>query len=212
MRKILGGWAAARALLFLASLSSVWPMAAAAQQTRTTAQPARPATQPYRINAGDEIEIYVWGEERLQHTVRVLPDGSFAFPLVGQLMAADKLPAEIEAEIAKGLAPQFRNQVPQVTVSVKQPSGYRFSVVGKVRSPGSFSPGTYVNVLEAVAFAGGPTEFADTANVVILRKTGQAITPVKVKLSDALRGNVGGRDWLAAGVPELRSGDTVIVP
>jgi polysaccharide biosynthesis/export protein len=177
-----------------------------------SAQSQSASAQAYRINAGDEIEIYVWGEERLQRTVRVLPDGSFAFPLVGQLMAANRLPAEIEAEISKGLAPQFRNQVPQVTVSVRQPTGYRFSVVGKVKSPGSFSPGTYVNVLEAVAFAGGPSEFADTSNVVILRKNGQALTPIRVKLSDALRGNAGSRDLQTNGVPELRSGDTVIVP
>lgn len=207
MRLLKSGRAAVGASILVAAVTLGWPSVASAQQ-----QQPRPAPQPYRINAGDEIEIYVWGEERLQRTVRVLPDGSFAFPLVGQVMAADRLPAEIEAQISKGLAPQFRNQVPQVTISVKQPSGYRFSVVGKVRSPGSFSPGTYVNVLEAVAFAGGPTEFADTANVVILRKNGSALAPIKVKLSDVLRGNAGGRDVLEKGVPELRSGDTVIVP
>jgi polysaccharide export outer membrane protein len=205
MRLLESARAAMGASILVATVTLAWPSVASAQQQR-------PAPQPYRINAGDEIEIYVWGEERLQRTVRVLPDGSFAFPLVGQVMAADRLPAEIEAQISKGLAPQFRNQVPQVTISVKQPSGYRFSVVGKVRSPGSFSPGTYVNVLEAVAFAGGPTEFADTANVVILRKNGSALAPIKVKLSDVLRGNAGGRDVLEKGVPELRSGDTVIVP
>jgi polysaccharide biosynthesis/export protein len=205
MRLIQSGRTAVGASILVAALTLGWPSVACAQQQR-------PVAQPYRINAGDEIEIYVWGEERLQRTVRVLPDGSFAFPLVGQVMAADRLPAEIEAQISKGLAPQFRDQVPQVTISVKQPSGYRFSVVGKVRSPGSFSPGTYVNVLEAVAFAGGPTEFADTANVVILRKNGSALSPIKVKLSDVLRGNASGRDVLEKGVPELRSGDTVIVP
>ncbi|MCP3730813.1 polysaccharide biosynthesis/export family protein [Sphingomonas sp. MG17] len=184
--------------------------ASAAQQPRQ--QGSAPAAQPYRINAGDEIEIYVWGEERLQRTVRVLPDGSFAFPLVGQVMAANRSPGEIEAEISKGLAPQFRNQVPQVTVSVRQPSGYRFSVVGKVRTPGSFTPGTYVNVLEAIAFAGGPSEFADTANVVILRKEGPSLTPIRIRLADMLKGNPSGRDLASNGVPELRSGDTVIVP
>lgn len=211
MSGLSGGRGAVGALLFLSFVASVCPVAASAQQQPQSAPP-RTSSQPYRINAGDEIEIYVWGEERLQRAVRVLPDGSFAFPLVGQVMAANRLPAEIEAEISKGLASQFRDQVPQVTVSVKQPSGYRFSVVGKVRTPGSFTPGTYVNVLEAVAFAGGPSEFADTANVVILRKNGQALTPIKVSLSGAMRGNPNARDLATNGVPELRSGDTVIVP
>ncbi|HET6942899.1 MAG TPA: polysaccharide biosynthesis/export family protein, partial [Sphingomicrobium sp.] len=62
-------------------LFALGPAAASAQQS-TTPTPAGPA---YRINPGDEIEVMVWGDERLQRTVRVLPDGSFAFPLVGQV-------------------------------------------------------------------------------------------------------------------------------
>lgn len=52
-----------------------FPASGLAQQVERTAPP-----QPYRINAGDELEINVWGEERLQRTVRVLPDGTFSFP------------------------------------------------------------------------------------------------------------------------------------
>jgi polysaccharide export outer membrane protein len=195
---------AGMALLLLAELGTFAPGVAHAQQ--------RPGPQAYRVNPGDEIEVYVWGEERLQRVIRVLPDGSFAFPLVGRVDAANRLPGEIEAEISSGLRPQFRNQVPQVTVSVRQPSGYRFSVVGKVKNPGSFTPGTYVNVLEAIAFAGGPSEFADTSNVVILRKQGLALSSMRVKLSDTMKGNPSSRDLTANGLPELQSGDTVIIP
>ena len=38
--------------------------------------PRSPTTTPYRINAGDELEVLVWGDERLQRDVLVLPDGS----------------------------------------------------------------------------------------------------------------------------------------
>lgn len=132
------------------------------------AQSAGPTLSAYRINPGDEIEVYVWGEERLQRSIRILPDGSFSFPLVGRIDAAGRLPTELEAVISKGLESQYRGQVPQVTVSVRNPTGYQFSVIGKVKSPGTFTPGKYINVLEAIAIAGGPTEFADTGNVLIL--------------------------------------------
>jgi polysaccharide export outer membrane protein len=121
--------------------------------------PPTPAT-PYRINPGDELEVFVWGEERLQREVRVLPDGTFTFPLVGRIDALNALPGDLEARITRGLQPQYRGAVPQVTVSVKSPAGLQFSVVGKVRNPGTFTPGRYVNALEALSFAGGPTEFA----------------------------------------------------
>ena len=132
--------------------------------------------RPYTINPGDEIEIYVWGEERLQRVVRILPDGSFAFPLVGRVQAAGKLPAQIEGEISQGLKTQYRGDVPQVTVSVRTPSGFTFSMVGRVRGPGNFTPGRYLNVMEAIALAGGPDEFANLDNVTIIRKTPAGIT------------------------------------
>lgn len=178
----------------------------------TAATPASPTLRPYRVNPGDELEIYVWGEERLQRVIRVLPDGTFSFPLAGRIDALNKLPSEIEAQITKGLAAQYRDQVPQVTVSVRAPSGMQVSVIGKVRAPGSFTPGKYINVLEAIGMAGGPSEFADVANVTILRKQGDHLVPIKVRLTDALKGSPSRRDLSAAGLPELQSGDTVIVP
>ena len=102
---------------------------AEAQQPLASPQ-AGPA---YRINPGDEIEIMVWGEERLQRAVRVLPDGTFSFPLVGQVVAVDQLPSDLERIISAALQPQYRGAVPQVTVSVKNPAGYQFSVIGKVK-------------------------------------------------------------------------------
>lgn len=168
------------------------------------------AMRPYRIKPGDTLDIYVWGEERLSRDIKVLPDGTVSFPLVGQINAANKLPRDVEAEIVTGLKPKYRDTVPQVTVSVKEAVGMQFSIVGKVKQPGAFTTGRYVNVLEAVALAGGPADFADMGNVRILRKTGGGLSVVKVRLSDVLKGNPSDRDL--AGLPQIESGDTVVVP
>ena len=183
---------------------------ALAQSSSVTVTAQSTPLRAYRINPGDEIEVYVWGEERLQRTVKVLPDGTFSFPLVGQIDALNKLPQDIEAEVALGLKSQYRETVPKVTVSVRSATGLQFSVAGKVRTPGAFTPGRYVNVLEALALAGGPAEFANLSEVTILRKVGGRLTAIKVRLTDVLKGNPNARDL--AGIPELESGDTVIVP
>lgn len=169
-----------------------------------------PGLAPYRINPGDELEIYVWGEERLQRSTRVLPDGSFAFPLVGHIDAVGKLPSEIEAAITRGLRSQYRDDVPQVTVSVRSPAGLQFSVAGKVRGPGAFTPGRYVNLLEALVMAGGPADFADLGNVTVLRKENGRLTAIKVRMTDIMRGNATPRELAA--LPIIASGDSVIVP
>jgi polysaccharide biosynthesis/export protein len=138
----------------LACLTIVSPATAQPASPPAPATPQSQLTPPYRINAGDDLEVYVWGEERLQRVVRVLPDGTFAFPLVGQVVAQGKLPVELEAMISDRLKGQYRGQVPQVTVSVKSPTGTQFSVIGKVKSPGTFTPGRYVTILDACRRSG----------------------------------------------------------
>lgn len=168
------------------------------------------AGTPYRINPGDELEIHVWGDERLQQDVLVLPDGTFAFPLVGQVNAAGRLPSDLERVITTGLQPQYKGPVPQVTVSVKKASGYQFSVVGKVRSPGTFTPGRYVNALEALAIAGGPSEFANLGGARLIRKIGDRMIVMPLRLQDALKGDVVALS--PNGIPRIQSGDTLVVP
>jgi polysaccharide biosynthesis/export protein len=202
-------------LMALALLGTLTLAATAQAQPAPTAQaakavdPAKAPIKPYTINTGDEVEIYVWGEERLQRVVRILPDGTFAFPLVGRILAAGKLPSQIETEITEGLKPQYRGEVPQVTVSVRAPSGLQFSVIGRVKGPGTFTPGRYVNIIEALALAGGPDEFANLDNVSIVRKSGNAIRTIKARLSAAFKG---ARDLTADSIPQIEGGDTVIVP
>ena len=199
-----------RKLVTIAACAATMAMAqpVLAQGEGQTTAAATP--RPYRINPGDELEIYVWGEERLSRDIKVLPDGTISFPLVGQVNALNRLPRDVEQDIVKGLKSQYRETVPQVTVSVKNAIGMQFSIVGKVRAPGAFTTGRYVNVLEAVALAGGPAEFADVGNVRILRKTGTGLSVIRVRLSDVLKGNPSDRDL--GGLPQIESGDTVVVP
>lgn len=184
--------------------------ATVAQAPLSVPPSATVAATPYRINPGDELEVLVWGDPRLQRDVLVLPDGTFAFPLVGQVNAAGRLPSELERVITAGLQPQYKGPVPQVTVSVKKPSGYQFSVIGKVKSPGAFTPGRYVNALEAIAIAGGPTEFANTNSAKVLRKAGNRLIVLPAHLQSALRGDISrlGLD----DIPRIESGDTLVVP
>ena len=183
-------------------------------EPRLTAASGAAATSTastYRINAGDELEIYVWGEERLQRKVKVLPDGTMAFPLVGQIKVQGFLPSEVEGLITNGLSAQYVGAVPQVTVSVVAASGMQFSVMGRVKSPGTFSPGRYVNVLEALSMAGGPGEFANLDNVVIIRKSNDQLTTLNVRLAPLFKSGVDAKDVARANILRIETGDTVIV-
>ncbi|WP_370568748.1 polysaccharide biosynthesis/export family protein [Sphingopyxis sp. C-1] len=171
------------------------------------------ANSQYKVNTGDELDVFVWGEERMQRAVRVQPDGTFSFPLAGTVQATGRNVSDIAAEIRERISVNYRTSVPDVTVSVREATGMRFYVVGKVRTPGSFTSGTPVNILQALSVAGGTAEFADIKNAVILRQTpnGQVVEPVK--LSTILKGgramNAG---VLSSPLPMLLSGDVLVIP
>jgi len=172
----------------------------------------KPAPSSYRISPGDQLFIYVWGDERLQRQMNVLPDGTIAFPLAGTVVAAGHTPNEIEETLSKLLAPQYKGVPQQVTVSVTAPSGMQYSVIGKVRSPGNFTPTRYVNVLNALAQAGGPTDFADIGNIIILRTSTGRTQVIRTHLSNIIKGRPSDGDLDATSVPLIQAGDTVIVP
>lgn len=166
----------------------------------------------YTIFPGDELEIYVWGEERLQRVLRVLPDGTIAFPLVGQLKVQGLMLPDVERLVGDKLKSQYRGDVPNVTVSVRTPTAMQFSVVGKVRSPGAFTPGRYANVLDAISLAGGPADFANMENVTIIRHQGDRLISLKVKLGSLFRAGASADDLDRANIVPLAPGDIVIVP
>ncbi len=181
-------------------------------QTDTGGADAKSTSSTYRISPGDQLQIYVWGDERLQRTMTVLPDGTIAFPLAGTVAAAGHTPNEIEEKLSKLLAPQYKGVAQQVTVSVQAPAGMQYSVIGKVRQPGNFSPTRYVNVLNALAQAGGPTDFADVGNIIILRTNGGRTDVVRTHLANIFKGKPAEGELNAAGVPQIQAGDTVVVP
>lgn len=198
---------ALRCAACLAALSSALP--SAAQQAYP---PSLPGTE-YRINVGDELDVLVWGDERMQRVVRVQPDGTFSFPLAGVLMAAGIAPRDVSLEIQRRLADKYRNGPPDVTVTVRDPEGMRFFVVGKVRTPGSYSAGGSIDIVQALSMAGGLAEFADVKKAVILRRTPEGQVVERVKLAQVLKGaRALSPGALADPLPVLRSGDVLVIP
>ncbi|WP_240782027.1 polysaccharide biosynthesis/export family protein [Qipengyuania sediminis] len=204
--------------LAIAGLAGTGMAQAQAPAQAANSQPANSAAQPtpsvstYRINPGDELEIYVWGEERLQRQLKVLPDGTIAFPLVGQLRVEGQMPQDVERMVSARLREQYRGDVPFVTVSVRAPAGMRFSVLGKVKSPGVFDTGRYVNVLEALGQAGGPDEFANLDGVTVIRGSGANAQAFRVRVGSIFRAGVDTRDVRNANLIQIAPGDVIIVP
>lgn len=158
----------------------------------------------YAIQAGDLLEISVWREEYLEREVIVQPDGKISFPLVGTLDAAGSTVAEVQDRVAARLAQYIPD--PVVTVSIKEIRGNRVYVLGQVQNPGQFIMNPMVDVMQALALAGGTTPFAELNDIKILRRTGSIQRLIEFRYSDISRGRNLEQNII------LQSGDVIIVP
>jgi polysaccharide export outer membrane protein len=151
------------------------------------------------------LGISVWREESLQSSeTLVRPDGYISFPLVGDLRAAGKSLPEITAEVAAGLQKYIPD--PVVHVTVRALSGNMVYVLGKVARPGVFPMNSQVDVVQALAMAGGMTPYAAANKVQILRREGGRQVAIHFAYGDIEKGEKLEQNIL------LRAGDVVLVP
>lgn len=121
------------------------------------------------IADGDTLNIRVFNQEPLSTKERVRNDGRISIPVIGEVVARGKRPAQLAAEIQDRLKDIVK--VPSVIVTFEQGAELKISVVGEVRNSGVFpiEPGS--NVLQALAAAGGLTDYADGDKVFVVRKS-----------------------------------------
>ena len=158
----------------------------------------------YWVKPGDVLEISVWGEEELQNTVLVTPDGMFSFPLVGHVNAKQKTTAEIQEVVKQRLSRYISN--PAVTVSLQEINGNTIYVIGQVKNPGAFVMTHDVDVMQALSMAGGTTPFAAVNDILILRRGPAGQVALPFRYSEVSKGRN-----LVQNI-RLESGDVVVVP
>ena len=128
-----------------------------------------PRTREYVIGVSDGVQVQVWRNPDLSTHMVVRPDGTITMPLLGDMKVAGRTPTEVKSEVKEKLAAFVKDESAVVTVAISEVNSYRFTVAGNVAHAGIFTTRYYVTVAEAIAMAGGPTRFADTDQVLLVR-------------------------------------------
>ncbi|HEY2842869.1 MAG TPA: polysaccharide biosynthesis/export family protein, partial [Bryobacteraceae bacterium] len=116
------------------------------------------------VAVGREDPVTVYNEPSLSGDFQIDPSGFVSLPLAGTLKAGGLTQNELEQALAQKYSSQYLKN-PKVTVSVAE---YRpFYIIGEVEHPGSFPYTSGLNVLSALAIAGGPTYRASKSTVAI---------------------------------------------
>jgi polysaccharide export outer membrane protein len=183
-----------RLLLPLLCALVVWPSVTIADEKNGV----------YLLSPGDLISVSVWGEEKLQKEVRVLPDGNITFPLAGRVEVAGLDSTAVEQKIAARLEKFLPD--PNVSVVIKAIEGNLVYVQGKVMKPGPVQMAGPTAVLQALSMSGGFDKFADKDAIKIVRRKGLAQEILPVRYSDLISGHD-----MSTNI-QLQAGDTLVVP
>jgi polysaccharide export outer membrane protein len=192
-------------VLLLAGLTL---LLAACSTNRYPPAPMSAATSDYKyiIGPGDAINIIVWRNPELSLAVPVRPDGRLSTPLVEDIQALGKTPAELSRDLEKALGKYIRD--PVVTVIVTNfvgPSSEQIRIVGEASKPQAVPYRQNMTVLDVMIVVGGLTDFADGNRAVLVRGADQG-KQYNVRLGDLVR-----RGDISANV-DMRPGDILIIP
>jgi polysaccharide export outer membrane protein len=159
--------------LLLTCTLIVTTRAASAPAPRLGPDPQAPDPQPlgesfpdYKIGPDDILRVTVYGHDDLTQTVLVQSDGTFIFPLIGRVKAADSTPPGLASTLASRLSQGFVRS-PQVSVVVQEYRSQRVFVVGEVVRPGPYPLSGRTSLVQVLASA-GPTPNAG-AEIVVVR-------------------------------------------
>jgi protein involved in polysaccharide export with SLBB domain len=122
------------------------------------------ATEAPRLQRGEKIRVTVFGEDKLSGEYDIDPGGFLSMPLAGTVQAAGLTKTELEQALTKKFRSQYLKS-PKVTVEI---AAFRpFYVMGEVAKPGEYPFKSGLNVLSAIAIAGGPTYRAARNSILI---------------------------------------------
>ena len=155
-------WSALFAVTLLVSGCATGSITEAEKQSLAAAATTAPKLQP-----GDKITITVYGEDKLGGDYVIDQSGQISLPLAGTLQAQGLTQTELEQALAKKFRSEYlRNPKVTVTIATLQP----YYMMGEVEKPGEFTYRSGLNVLTALAIAGGPTYRASRSTVQIQRR------------------------------------------
>jgi protein involved in polysaccharide export with SLBB domain len=143
------------------------------------------------LQSGDQLKVIVFGEDALSGIYEISPSGTITMPLVGAVPAAGRTTSEIAQALTRAYASGKFLEEPKISVSV---ISYRpFYIFGEVLTPGRYPYASGLNVLTAVATAGGFTYRASRTSVLI-RHPGDQVwqeyslaAPILIQPGDLIR-------------------------
>ena len=157
----------------------------------------------YTLTAGDQVAVEVFGEDDLRTNGRLNSDGNLTVPLLGSIHLAGLTPTQAASRVTELYSRDYLVN-PKINVTLINYGSRRFTILGQINRPGVFemSPDG-IDLLEAVAMAGGYTRIAAPERITVRRQSAGGDQIFKVNAKRFTKGKGGGF--------RVEPGDTITV-
>ena len=161
----------------------------------------------YVIGAGDNLEIFVWGNPELSASVIVRPDGKITTRLVEDIPASGRTSTQLAREIEDAYEKYVKSPVVSVIVDtfVGVPT-QQVRVVGEAANPLSIPYNKHMSLLDLMIAVGGLSDFADGNGSVLIRRYGGGQQIFNLRIEDLIR------DGDISANTHMMPGDIIIIP
>jgi polysaccharide export outer membrane protein len=132
-------------------------------------EPAAPPESGYTIQSGDTLQIRVFTQPDMSARVRVRDDGKVSIPFLNDVVAAGFTPNALAQQLQTRLK-EFIN-APVVTVSLEEARPFSIPVIGEVNKAGVYPLPVGAGVLQALAAAGGLSQYASRDRIFVVRES-----------------------------------------
>jgi protein involved in polysaccharide export with SLBB domain len=149
----------------------------------------------YVLGPNDSVGVEVFGEDDLRTNGRLNPEGNLSVPLLGSVHLAGLTLTQAASKLTELYGRDYLVN-PRVNVMLLGYAKRRFSILGQVNHPGSLempesSPGG-IDLLEAIAMAGGYTRIAAPERIIVRRQGSNGDQIFKVNAKKFNKDNGGG--------------------
>ena len=179
--------------LFAQSMPGTGASSATVASAPSTGGASAPAG--YILSPNDQVSVEVFGEDDLRANGRLNPEGNLSVPLLGSVHLAGLSLTQAASKLTELYGRDYLVH-PRVNVSLLSYAKRRFSILGQVGHPGNFempdsSPGG-IDLLEAIAMAGGYTRIAAPERITVRRHSANGDQVFKVNAKRFTKGSGGG--------------------
>ena len=149
----------------------------------------------YVLGPNDYVGVEVFGEDDLRTNGRLNPEGNLSVPLLGSIHLAGLTLTQVASKLTELYGRDYLVN-PKINVVLLSYAKRRFSILGQVARPGSYempesNPGG-IDLLEAVAMAGGYTRIAAPERITVRRQKTSGDQIFKVNAKRFTKGSGGG--------------------